>query len=348
MRVRAALTCGAWHAPRLTHEENKMTTHPFETLTPERVLNAVELIGLCTNARIYPLNSYENRVYYVGLENELPVIAKFYRPHRWNQAQILEELAFTHLLKEYELPVITPLTLEGKSLFQTDDFYFAIYPMQGGRAPELSDENTLLTIGRTLGRMHAVSATSAFEFRKTLNTQEWGFENRDYLLTNNFIPAEMINAYRTLTDDLLRRIDSVWLETSFTPIRLHGDCHVGNILWRNDQVFLVDFDDCCTGPAVQDIWMLLSGNREERIQQLSIVMGGYQEFYNFNPVELHLIEALRTLRMIHYSAWLARRWDDPAFPLAFPWFNTPRYWANHILELREQLAELQEPSLPLY
>jgi Ser/Thr protein kinase RdoA (MazF antagonist) len=325
-----------------------MTTHPFDALTPDSVLNAIDAIGLCTNARIYPLNSYENRVYYVGLENELPIIAKFYRPNRWNQAQILEEHTFTHMLKEYELPVISPLMLDGQSLFTAGDFYFALYPMQGGHAPELGDENTLLTIGRTLGRMHAISATSAFEVRKTLTVQEWGFENCEYLLSHNLIPSDMINAYRTLTDDILRRIESILTSAPFTPIRLHGDCHPGNILWRNDHVFLVDFDDCCTGPAVQDIWMLLSGEREERIQQLSIVMEGYQEFYDFNPIELHLIEALRTLRMIHYSAWLARRWSDPAFPMAFPWFNTPRYWANHILELREQLSELQEPPLPLY
>lgn len=325
-----------------------MTTHPFDNLTPDSVLNAIDAIGLCTNARIYPLNSYENRVYYIGLENELPIIAKFYRPNRWSYAQILEEHTFTHMLKEYELPVISPLVHGGQSLFKSDDFYFAIYPMQGGHAPELGDENTLLTIGRTLGRMHAVSATSAFNVRKTINVQEWGFDNCDYLLEHNLLPLDMINAYRTLTDDLLRRIESIWAAAPFTPIRLHGDCHPGNILWRNDHVFLVDFDDCCTGPAVQDIWMLLSGDREERTKQLSIVMEGYQEFYDFNPVELHLIEALRTLRMIHYSAWLARRWDDPAFPMAFPWFNTPRYWANHILELREQLSELQEPPLPFY
>lgn len=324
------------------------TTHPFEALTPDTVLNAIDRIGLCTNARIYPLNSYENRVYYIGLENSLPVIAKFYRPNRWSEAQILEEHAFTHTLKEHELPVISPMVHNNQSLFKVDDFYFALYPMQGGHAPELGDENTLLTIGRTIGRMHAFSAVEPFHFRKTFNVQEWGYENAAYLLAQNIIPAEMVAAYQTLTADLLKRIDHIWQAAPFTPIRLHGDCHPGNILWRHDNVFFVDFDDCCTGPAVQDIWMLLSGDRSQRTQQLSILMEGYQEFFDFNPVELHLIEALRTLRMIHYNGWLAKRWDDPAFPKAFPWFNTPRYWAEHILGLREQLSELQEPPLPLY
>lgn len=324
------------------------TTHPFEALTPDTVLNAIDRMGLCTNARIYPLNSYENRVYYIGLENSLPVIAKFYRPNRWSETQILEEHAFTHTLKEHELPVISPMVHNGQSLFKDDSFYFAIYPMQGGHAPELGDENTLLTIGRTLGRMHAFSAVEPFHFRKVFNVQEWGYENTTYLLEQNIIPTEMVNAYQTLTADLLKRIDHIWQSAPFTPIRLHGDCHPGNILWRHDNVFLVDFDDCCTGPAIQDIWMLLSGDRSQRTQQLSILMEGYQEFYDFNPVELHLIEALRTLRMIHYNGWLAKRWDDPAFPMAFPWFNTPRYWAEHILGLREQLSELQEPPLPLY
>lgn len=322
--------------------------HPFDALTPDAVLNAIDGIGLRTNARIYPLNSYENRVYYVGLEDSAPIIAKFYRPYRWRREQLLEEHAFTHELKQHELPVIAPLEHHHQSLFETADFYFAIYAMQGGHAPELSNEDTLMMIGRTLGRLHGVSASQSFTHRTTLSVSQWGYENREFLLKNDFLPSDIQSAYQSLTDHLLTYVEQIWASTTFTSIRLHGDCHPGNILWRDEMAFLVDFDDCCTGPAIQDIWMLLSGDRQQRIRQLSIIMEGYQEFHHFNPIELHLIEALRTLRMIHYSGWLAKRKDDPAFVMAFPWFNTPRYWADHVLALREQLAELQEPPLPLY
>jgi Ser/Thr protein kinase RdoA (MazF antagonist) len=304
---------------------------PFGTLGPEQVLDAVEAAGFRSDGRFLALNSYENRVYQVGLDDAAPVVAKFYRPHRWSDDAIREEHAFSQQLAAAEIPVVAPIGIEGETLLVHADFRFAVFPRRGGRWPELDDPETREWLGRFLGRIHAVAATAPFRHRPRLGRKSYGIEPSAYLLEQGLIPSHLVEAYRTLIADLLARIDACYERAGdVAQIRLHGDCHPGNILWTDAGPHFVDLDDCRMGPAVQDLWMLLSG---------------YEEFYDFDRRELHLIEALRTLRMIHYAAWLARRWSDPAFPRAFPWFGSDRYWEEHILSLREQAALMDEPPL---
>lgn len=323
--------------------------HPFDALTPDMVLTATESTGLICDGRMLALNSYENRVYQVGVEDATPVIVKFYRPQRWSRDQILEEHAFVASLQNDDLSVVAPeIDESGRTLHDYSDFMFAIYPRRGGRGPEL-DHATLQKIGRSLGKLHSLGASGKFKYRQSLTVEGFGKASRDYLLQNNFIPGELRAAYESLSLDLLGKVEKIFAGNKrYRDIRLHGDCHPGNILWRDDTAHFVDFDDCMTGPAVQDLWMLLSGPRDQQLGQLAEIIDGYDTFCEFNPAELSLIEALRTLRLMHYSAWLARRWDDPAFPRSFPWFNTVRYWSSHVLELREQLSALDEPPLILY
>ena len=326
--------------------ENSTDQHPFETLTPDFILDAIDSAGFKTDGRVTALNSYENRVYQIGIENREPVITKFYRPDRWSNMQIQEEHNFCYELESAELPVVTPIQIkQGVSLYEYGDFKFSLYPRKGGRAPELDNYDNLLTLGRFLARIHLVGSTSDFETRPTINIQSYGYDSVEYI-KGYFIPNELKLAYETLTDDLLKVISSIMHEASnIKYIRTHGDCHIGNMLWRDELPHFIDFDDSRMAPSVQDIWMLLSGDRHEQQLQLREILEGYNEFADFNVNELKLIESLRTLRMLHFSAWLARRWNDPAFPLGFPWFNSSRYWEEHILSLREQLAELQEPSI---
>ena len=325
------------------------TQHPYDQLTPDRVLDAVESVGFISDARIMTLNSYENRVYQVGIDEAEPVIAKFYRPERWSREQIIEEHRFTLELKSLDLPVVAPIAdSNGQTLHEFAGFLFALFPRQGGHAPELDDLDNLLTLGRTLGRIHKLGAVTAFAHRPAISLQRYGVDSVEYLLANGFIPASLTEAYQTLTRDLLHRLDCISQQQNYQAIRVHGDCHGGNILWRNQAPHFVDFDDTCMAPAVQDLWMLLSGSRAEQTIQMAEILDGYSEFMDFNPAELNLIEYLRTLRLLNYSGWLAKRWDDPAFPKAFTWFNTERYWAEHILELREQLAALDEPALSVF
>ncbi len=315
-------------------------------------MDAVESQGFVCDGRLLALNSYENRVYQVGIEEKQPLIAKFYRPARWDDGQILEEHQFCFELQAQEIPVVAPhVNAEGESLFRyaVDDqiFRFALYPRKGGHAPELDNLDNLLILGRMLGRIHLVGASRPFEQRPTIDIESFGYNSVE-LIRESFIPPDLSAAYETLTADLLKSIQAAISDSSdVSSIRVHGDCHVGNILWRDDAPHFVDFDDARMAPAVQDIWMLLSGSRAEQTVQLSEILEGYNEFYDFQPRELRLVEALRTLRMIHYSAWLAKRWEDPAFPRNFPWFNTTRYWESHILELREQFAALNEPPLSI-
>ncbi len=322
--------------------------HPYDALTPDAVLDAVESQGYLSDGRILALNSYENRVYQVGIEDQAPLIAKFYRPHRWSKEQILEEHSFCQELVANEWPVVPPMIdTEGQTLRQHGDFWFALYERRGGHALELDNLHDLEIMGRYLGRLHNIGHLQAFQHRPTINIQSYAIDSAAFLQAQGFIPMELETSYRTLVDDLIGIMQQRFAETHFETLRLHGDCHPGNILWRDDAPNFVDFDDSRSGPAVQDIWMLLSGDRDQQQSQLNKILAGYRQFCPFNGAELNLVESLRTLRIINYSAWLARRWEDPAFPHNFPWFNSQRYWSDHILTLREQLAALLEPPLSL-
>ena len=318
----------------------------YARLTPDTLLGAVESLGYVTSGQLLALNSYENRVYQVGLEDAAPLIAKFYRPQRWSDAAIIEEHAFALELAAHEIPVVAPLQTGQTTLHRFEGYRFAVYPRQGGHWPELGNREERLWMGRFIGRIHAVGAARPFEHRPALDIDSFGHRPSRFLIEEGFLPAHIETAYRTLVADLLDRISEHFERAGgISRIRLHGDCHPGNILWTDDGPHFVDLDDCRSGPAIQDLWMLLSGDRSEMQLQLGEILEGYEQFRELDYREIQLIEALRTLRMIHYAGWLARRWDDPAFPRAFPWFNTPRYWEEHILALREQAALLQEPPL---
>lgn len=320
--------------------------HPFSRLDPQRVLDAVESVGLYGDGRLLALNSYENRVYRVGLEDGNPVIVKFYRPDRWSDAAILEEHAFLQELAEAEVPAVPARAFGGRTLHAHEGFRFALFDSRGGRAPELSDPAVLEWIGRFIGRIHAVGAARPFVERPALDADTFGRAPGDWLLRHGVVPPELRAAYTSVLDQALAGVARCYERAgSLAPLRLHGDCHVGNVLWTPSGPHFVDFDDARTGPAVQDLWMLLSGERGEMVRQLSDVLAGYEDVCEFDARQLYLVEALRTLRLIHYSAWLAMRWDDPAFPAAFPWFGTGRYWQDRILELREQVALMDEPPL---
>ncbi|MFL6634233.1 MAG: serine/threonine protein kinase [Massilia sp.] len=321
-------------------------SHPFSRLDPAMVLDAVDSVGLRGDGRLLALNSYENRVYRVGREEGPPVVVKFYRPGRWSDAAILEEHAFVQELADQEIPAVPPCVLDGRTLHEHGGFRFTVFESRGGRAPELSDPATLEWIGRFIGRIHAVGAVKPFAERPRLDLDTFGKEPRAWLIGHGFIPPELLTAYTSVLDQALDGVARCYDRAGTLPLlRLHGDCHAGNVLWTGDGPHFVDFDDSRMGPAVQDLWMLLSGERHEMVGQLADVLAGYEDFCDFDPRQLYLVEALRTLRLIHYSAWLAMRWDDPAFPAAFPWFNTQRYWQDRILELREQVALMDEPPL---
>jgi Ser/Thr protein kinase RdoA (MazF antagonist) len=320
---------------------------PYYRLDPDTVLQAVESAGLLSDGCLLALNSYENRVYQVGIEDEEPVIAKFYRPGRWSDQQIQEEHDFSQELADAEIPLIAPKRIDGHSLFRHDGFRFALFRRQGGHPPELEDRDTRLWLGRFLGRIHAVGRARRFKYRPALTPERFGTESIATIVQGGWLPPHLETAFQSLAEDLLTSIHNAWARAGdFTVIRLHGDCHPGNLLWR-DGPFFVDMDDCQSGPAVQDLWMLLSGDTHEMETQLADIVEGYRQFCHLDTRELQLVEALRSLRMLHHAAWLARRWEDPAFPLAFPWFDSPRYWEDLILALREQLGAMQEPALVL-
>ena len=322
-------------------------SHPYEQLTPDCILDALEYVGFEPTGSLLALNSYENRVYQVSLEDGSFVIAKFYRPHRWSNAAILEEHDFSNELVQQEIPIVAPLNIKGQTLFEFEGFRFAVFPRQGGRTPELEQEETLIQLGRFLGRIHSVGATKAFTDRPKLTVQSFGVDSLNFLLDNDVISLEVRTNYQQAAEESLQLISDRYEAILPRNIRLHGDCHPGNLLWRDDAPHFVDLDDCRMGPAVQDLWMLLSGTNDEMSIQFRLILEGYETFFEFDPAELALIESLRTLRILHYSAWLARRWDDPAFPQHFPWFNSPRYWEDQMLTLREQVERLQVPSLKL-
>jgi len=325
---------------------------PFADLTPDAVLNAIDAIGVPTSGTLLALNSYENRVFQVGVQDDAQrfVVAKFYRPGRWTDAQIVEEHAFTGELARVEVPAVPPLAIDGATLHERGGYRFALYPRRGGRAPEIEDRQVREWLGRFIGRIHSVGGTSRYQHRPSLDVATFGDEPRAYLLASGWLPHELRDVYAGVSAQAIDEVRRCYGRAGdLRTIRLHGDVHVGNVLWTDSGAqpgpHFVDFDDSRMGPALQDLWMLLSGSRDERQAQLADLLAGYEDFAEFDRRELHLIEALRTLRLVHYSAWIARRWDDPAFPAAFPWFDTPRYWEERILELREQVAAMQEPPL---
>jgi Ser/Thr protein kinase RdoA (MazF antagonist) len=322
---------------------------PFDSLTPECVLDALDSIGCEPDGRLLGLNSYENRVYQVWGHDGTPLVAKFYRPDRWSDAAILEEHGFVDALYEREIPVVPARHIDGRTLHEFAGFKFAVFERRGGRSPELEDRETLEWLGRFIGRIHAIGQLETYRHRPTLDVNSFGREPRAYLLEHNFIPTDVRAAYTAIVDQALEGIERAFERAGdVRALRLHGDCHASNVLWTDAGPHFVDFDDSRMGPAIQDLWLLLPAERPEAARSLIDLLTGYEDFCEFDPRELHLIEALRTLRLIHYAAWLARRWDDPAFPVAFPWFNTQRYWEDRILELREQVAAMQEGPLPVF
>lgn len=320
---------------------------PYAGLDPGTVLDALDSVGLRGDGRLIALNSYENRVYLIHLEEGDAVVAKFYRPHRWTSEQIEEEHALVEELAGEDIPAVAPLRLQGRTLHTHAGFRFAVYPRRGGRAPELDQPGVLEWIGRFIARIHAIGARQAFRHRPAISVASLGRESRAVLLAGRLISPEIETAWAAAADLALEQADRAFAAAAgVRSLRLHGDCHPGNLLWTESGPHFVDFDDARSGCAVQDLWMLLSGERAERSAQLSRLLDGYTQVREFDSAELALIEPLRTLRLIHYSAWIARRWDDPAFPAAFPWFGTPRYWEERVAELREQIEEMAASSLP--
>src|SRR5579871_400756 len=321
---------------------------PFYALSPETVLDALEAVGYRCDGRILALNSYENRVYQIGLEERDPVVAKFYRPNRWGDAAIGEEHGFALELAAQEIPVVAPLAVEGVTLHVHQGFRYAVFPRRGGHWPELGNADEREWVGRFLGRIHAVGRVRPFLERTRLSVETLGVESRQFVLESDFLPSYLAQKYADVTAELIGEIEARigdwgWVRRG----RILGDCHRGNILWTDAGPHFVDLDDCLTGPAVQDLWMLLAGDGREMGLQLRDLLKGYEQFASFDRAEILLIEPLRALRMIHYAAWLARRWDDPAFPRAFPWFAGARYWEEHQRALEEQLESVRNPPLEM-
>jgi Ser/Thr protein kinase RdoA (MazF antagonist) len=339
----------------------------YATLDPGRVLDTLDRVGVRGDGRVLQLNSYENRVFQVYLEDGAPVVAKFYRPERWSGAQILEEHAFASELLEAEIPAVAPLvlslasapsdpvdgqaTLHGHppTLLEWRDaagtLRCSVSPCRAGRSPELDQPDTLRWIGRFLGRLHAVGARRPFLHRRTLDVATLGEEARHQLLAGGHLPPELQASWAGVCDQALNLARDAFDGVAATPLRLHGDCHRGNVLWTDHGPHFVDLDDAVNGPAVQDLWMLLSGDRSAMTRQLLDLLEGYEDFRPFDWRECRLIEPLRTLRMLHHSAWIARRWDDPAFPAAFPWFGSPAYWSQETQMLRDQIEAMHQPAL---
>ena len=322
------------------------STLAFLNLEPDQILATLEELGFACDGRFLTLNSYENRVYQLGIEDAAPVVAKFYRPGRWSDEQILEEHAFAADLAALDIPVVPPMVVNGETLHRSGHFRVSVSACKGGRAPDLDDHRLMRQLGRLIARIHLAGEAGSFEYRPTLDIDTYGVRSAEFLLESGFIPEELEEVYDGITDHLFDDIERCFARAgSIRDIRLHGDFHPGNVLVAGEQLHIVDLDDTRIGPAVQDLWMFLSGDRVEQTPQLEVLLEGYTEFRRFDARELHIIEALRTLRIMHYSAWLARRWDDPAFKRAFPWFDSRRYWDDHVLALREQAALMQEEPL---
>lgn len=322
-----------------------MSQFNFQQLSPDLLIDSLESAGFDVASGLLPLNSYENRVYQFSDDNGTRFVTKFYRPNRWSKAQILEEHEFALELADNELPIVPPLVRDGISLFEHQDYHFAVFPCRGGRIFEVDNLDQLEWMGRFVGRIHAIGAAKSFSHRPSINKQEYLADARTLLDQSEFVPASLETAFFTVLDQAIALASAQYQPTQ--EIRLHGDCHAGNILWTDDGPHFVDLDDCRSGPAIQDLWMMLSGDRQQQLLQLDTMLCGYEEFFSFEHNQLALIESLRTMRVVNYMAWLAKRWQDPAFPRNFPWFNTEKYWEQQILMLKEQVAALQEPALQL-
>jgi Ser/Thr protein kinase RdoA (MazF antagonist) len=319
---------------------------PFDNLHPGAVFAAAESIGLEPSGRLFALNSYENRVYQLGDEDGALWVLKFYRPARWSDAQIAEEHEFTFELVAAELPVAAPIRRDGQSLFVHQRLRFAAFPYLAGRAPELDDHATLTLLGRTLARVHAVGATARFARRPALGIERFGVQARKQVMDSGFVPEALEEQYARVSEQVIGRVRQCL--DNFGPLprlRIHGDCHAGNILWREQGPLFVDLDDCMAGPRIQDLWMFLSGDAASQQASWAALMEGYELFGEFDFAELTLIESLRSLRILHHAAWISLRWGDPAFPRAFPWFADARYWERHISDLFEQLAAMDDPPI---
>jgi Ser/Thr protein kinase RdoA (MazF antagonist) len=318
---------------------------PFSNLTPEVVLDAAAACGLEPDGRLFALNSYENRVYQLGAEAG-QLVLKFYRPARWTDAQIAEEHEFTRELAAAELPVAAPLVIGGETLFRYRDYRFAAFPWMRGRAPELDAPEARQILGRTIARLHQVGAAHPFATRPRIGVQRLGWEARAQVLASELLPEALSERYSSVSGALLERVTAAFAAASGTrEIRVHGDCHLGNLLWNERGPVFVDLDDCASGVRVQDLWMMLAGPPAEQQRQWQELLDGYSQFADFDYLEVTLIEPLRALRMLHHAAWVVHRWSDPAFPRAFPWAAEPRYWEGHLLDLLEQIATIDDPPL---
>lgn len=318
---------------------------PFAVLSPDAIIEAIEAAGFHCDGRVLALGSYENRVYQVGLDDADPLVAKFYRPGRWSDEAILEEHGFALELAAAEIPVVAPLQVapDSRTLLSHGGFRYALYPRRGGQWPELGTPDDRQWIGRFLGRIHLLGAQQAFLHRPRLSPSAMGRDSVAYLLDAEIVAEYIEPRYEQVTAELLDLVEARFVAVGpLRYLRIHGDCHRNNVLWTAAGPHFVDLDDCMMGPAVQDLWMLVAGQPTEQRAQLADILEGYSLFAHFDPVESLLIEPLRALRMIHYAAWLARRWHDPAFPRAFPWFGEARYWERHVAELEEQLAVVEQ------
>lgn len=316
----------------------------FQELTPDTILDAIESVGIYPETGLIPLNSFENRVYQFRCDRAQRYVTKSYRPERWSDDQILEEHAFAAELADAELPVAVPVAIDGKTLFEFKGFRFALFPSLGGRPFEMDNLDQLEAIGHLLGRMHQVGRVAPFSEREHIGPH---FARRaltvleESTLVPGHLHAELLSAAKTLT----QAIEQHWFEAK--PLRLHGDLHPGNILWMPDGPGVVDLDDAVTGPAIQDLWMMLSGDDNDRRLQLDTLLLAYEEFSDFDHRELKLIEPLRGIRMLHHMAWVLRRWDDPAFPQHFPWFEDESFWQRQCRELMQQCQLIAAPPLSL-